>query len=285
VHESNTQQHFLSRLTLSDKEFNLIRKLIYDNFGINLTEHKRTLIIGRLQKKLRQLGISSFLDYYNYLIADKTGQALNDLVNRISTNHTYFMREKEHFDFYYQHALPETILRHKNSNDYDIRIWCAGCSTGEEAYLLDILLMKFLGSDCNKWDAGVLATDISGDALLYAQEGLYDFESISELPADIKKYFVNEGSEKCRVIERIRKELTFRRFNLMNEKFPFKKPFDVIFCRNVMIYFDNKTRERLVNRFYENLVPGGYLFIGHSESIRYEGTGFQYVCPAVYRRC
>lgn len=270
-------------MRISDTEFNLIRALVYERFGINLTEAKKSLVVSRLQKTIRLLGMNSFKQYYDYLMADRTGKALETLINRISTNHTFFYRESSHFDFFRQHVLPEITTRIRQSNARDLRIWCAGCSSGEEAYTLMIEMKEFFGSEYALWDAGLLATDISTSALQKALLGEYSQENVSHLPAYARRYFCRVGEDRYRVSDELRREITFRRFNLMTP-FPFRKKFHVIFCRNVMIYFDQKTRVELLRKFYDFLVPGGYLFIGHSESLGREQQLFQYVVPAVYRK-
>ncbi|MFH7319956.1 CheR family methyltransferase [Desulfurivibrio sp. D14AmB] len=272
-------------LTISDREFRLIRTLVYERFGINLTDQKRALVVGRLQKLLRDGGFSSFDHYHEAVTADKSGTALDQLVNRISTNYTYFNREQAHFQFFTQTVLPDLVARQRTRNHRDLRIWSAGCSSGEEPYMLTMLMMEHLGSDYDSWSAGVLATDISDQALGRARRGIYEEEQVAKVPAAIKqKYFQRLGDDRWQVMEKLRQQVTFRRFNLMNRQFPFKKPFQVIFCRNVMIYFDTPTRQALVRRYHRHLEPGGYLFIGHSESLGRQQEDFQYIMPAVYRR-
>ena len=274
-----------SMMRLTEQEFESIRKLVYDRFGINLTPAKKSLVVGRLQKILRSRGIQSFSQYYDMLQKDGSGKLLSEFVNRISTNYTYFEREKDHFEFFEKTALPEADQRHKSKNQRDLRVWCAGCSTGEEAYTLVMRMMDYFGAEYSRWNAGLLATDISADALGVAAAGLYPDERISQLPVAVRnKYFIRRPEGQWAVSDRIKKEIVFRRFNLMNSTFPFKKPFDVIFCRNVMIYFDSPTRKALVGRFCDCLVPGGYLFIGHSESLGRDLRRLEYVMPAVYRR-
>ena len=270
---------------ISDREFRLIRDLVYERFGINLTREKRALLVGRLGKLLRKQGFGSFQDYYKYLLADRSGRALDSLVNRISTNFTFFYRESEHFAFFLSPVLPEMARRIKGENHRDLRVWCAGCSTGQEPYTLQMLIREYFGKNYAMWEAGLLATDISAKALQTATRGLYPEEALDKLPRPLKRrYFRKAGDGEYEVADALKREVTFRRFNLMNERFPFRKPFDVIFCRNVMIYFDQPTRDALVRRFYENMVPGGYLFIGHSETLGREQSLYEYVKPAVYRR-
>ncbi len=270
---------------IQPKEFALLRDLVYDNIGINLTEEKRNLVMGRLQKILRREGFTSFHEYYQYVSKDKTGQALSELANSISTNHTFFYRENDHFNFFLEKALPEIVERQKAAKEYDIRVWSAGCSSGEEPYTLVMLLMEFLGSDYSRWNAGVLATDISEKALNTARAGIYEKEGVKNLPEKlVKKYFKKRPEGNYEVIEAVKKEVTYRRFNLMNTYFPFKKQFHAIFCRNVMIYFDNPTRKTLVEKFYNLTTPKGFFFIGHSESLKREECKYRYVMPALYKK-
>jgi chemotaxis protein methyltransferase CheR len=272
-------------MSISNNEFRLISTFVYENIGINLTEEKRNLVIGRLQKLVRSLGFGSFKHYYDYLSADRTGQALDRLVNRISTNYTYFHRESDHFDFFRSRALPDVVDGMNGQNCKDLRIWCAGCSSGEEPYMLVMQMFEYFGREYGMWDAGVLATDISGKALDTAKSGVYTEKAVGRVPSDIKqRYFIKNGPGELKISEKVKREVTFRRFNLMNRQFPFKKPFQMIFCRNVMIYFDQPTRVALIRKFYDNMVPGGYLFIGHSETLGRKQPLFDYVMPAVYRK-
>ncbi|OHB25681.1 MAG: chemotaxis protein CheR [Desulfuromonadaceae bacterium GWC2_58_13] len=272
-------------MDISDQEFKLMRNLIYQRFGINLTDQKKSLMVGRLQKIIRATGYNSFQEYYEHLIADSSEKALGELIDRISTNHTFFNREKEHFRFFVETALPAIVSRLERDNRRDLRIWCAGCSSGEEPYMLLMLLHEFFGQNYGKWDSGILATDISQRALSIARAASYPQERIADVPEALrKKYFRRQPDGSFAVIDQIKNEATFRRFNLMNERFPFKKPFHIIFCRNVMIYFDQTTRETLVGKFHQFTEPGGYLCIGHSETIGRSQSLYKYLMPATYQR-
>ncbi len=274
-----------SMLSISDQEFRQLRDLIQCRFGINLTEQKRSLLVGRLQKLMRQLGLVTFQQYYEYLTKDKSECALGELVDLISTNHTYFNREKEHFDFFFETALPAVVDKLRKAGKKDLRIWCAGCSTGEEPYTLLMLMMEYLGSEYGSWSAGILATDISDRALSVARRGVYSRDRVDQLPESLRrKYFTPAGMNEMAVTERVKKEATFRRFNLMNDRFPFKQPFQMIFCRNVMIYFDQPTRDALIKRYHQHTEPGGYLFIGHSETLGRSQDLYRYLIPALYQK-
>ena len=274
-----------SMLAISDTEFVQLRDLIQRRFGINLTDQKRSLLVGRLQKLMRLMNLTSFSQYYNYLTEDSSEKGLSELVDLISTNHTYFNREKEHFEYFSQTALPTVLENLKRQNRKELRIWCAGCSTGEEPYTLLMLMLEHLGSEYSSWDAGILATDISDRALSVAKRGVYGADRVQQLPENLqRKYFTAAGAGEMAVCDKLKQEATFRRFNLMNTSFPFKKPFQMIFCRNVMIYFEQPTREALINRYHRHTEPGGYLFIGHSESLGRSQSLYNYVKPALYQK-
>ena len=268
---------------ISERDFQLIRQLVYDRFGINLTDQKKTLVVGRLQKVLRQREFTNFSDYYNWLINDRSGEGLDELANRISTNHTFFYREKAHFEYFAAKALPAALARHEASGDHTMRIWCAGCSSGEEPYTLMMLMMEFFGARFNQWKPHLLATDISATALRTAMAGDYEQDRVSQLPPTLRnKYFRKTPDGRLRVTDDVRQHIIYRRHNLMDAKFPFKNQFDAIFCRNVMIYFDRETRNNLVSKYYQHTAPGGNLFIGHSETLGRGETPWDYVMPAVY---
>lgn len=271
-------------LTITDREFSRLTEYIKANYGINLGKKKKALVVGRLQNILIEKNFQNFSEYIDYVMQEKTGEAVRNLVSKITTNHTYFMREPEHFHFFKNTVLPYWYKQLKTS--MDLRVWSAGCSSGEEPYTLAMIIADFFSGVNNElWDTKVLATDISTRVLSEAQEGIYPNESLEALPKMWRAtYFNRLDNDNSMVTDAIKKEVIFRIFNLMNTSFPFKKKFHVIFCRNVMIYFDSETKRELVNRFYDHMEHGGYLFIGHSESLNREETKFKYVLPAVYRK-
>ena len=269
--------------SISDEDFHAIRQLVYDRFGINLTDKKKTLLVGRLQKVLRDRGFSSFRAYYDWLLSDRSGEGLDELANRISTNHTFFYREQSHFEYFFRTALPMAVARREAAGDIGLRVWCAGCSSGEEPYTLMMLMMEFFGDRLGSWQPTLLATDISAPALRTAMTGAYDQERVTQLPSRLRqRYFQAAGDGQLVVTNAVRRSIVFRRHNLMDATFPFKKQFDMIFCRNVMIYFDRETRNNLVAKYYLHTVSGGHLFIGHSETLGRGETPWNYVMPAVY---
>lgn len=269
-------------LTITDAEFRRLADYIKKNYGIYLKDSKKALVAGRLNNLLVNKNFDNFTDYIDYLLADKTGTAITELINKITTNHTFFMREADHFYYFRDQVLPYWV---RNIPDKDLRTWCAACSTGEEAYTLAMIIDQFFGPSMKEWDTKILATDISRQALETTQRGIYSGERIAPLPAAWKaNYFRRIDADNYIISDKIRNNVIFRRLNLVAPVFPFKRKLHVIFCRNVMIYFDNKTKEELVSKFYEHLEYGGYLFIGHSETIDRETTKFQYIKPAVYRK-
>jgi chemotaxis protein methyltransferase CheR len=269
-------------IEITDKEFNQLASFIKDNYGIRLKQEKKTLVTGRLNNVLIENNFSNFSEYIGHITADKTGDSAITLLNKITTNHTFFMREADHFNYFKSTVLP---FWSEASSNKDLRIWSAGCSTGEEPFTLAMLIDEFFGNKKALWDAKILATDISTKVLNLAIGGKFNTEELQTIPASWRiNYFDKIDSEKSVISDRIKKEVIFRRFNLMEEVFPFKKKFHVIFCRNVMIYFDNETKNDLVNKFYNSLEYGGYLFIGHSESLNRDKTKFKYIKPAVYRK-
>lgn len=269
-------------IQITEKEFKLLSEFIQTNYGIHLKKEKQALLTGRLHKLLLELGFDSFTDYYQYLMTDKTGSGVADLIDKISTNHTFFMREPDHFFYFKDQVLP--YLK-QTVKERDLRIWCAASATGEEPYTLAMILSDYFVNETFSWNTKLLATDISQGALDTAKKAVYSNERIEPLPASWKgKYFKRFDQTNSVVVDGIRNEVIYRRFNLMDDLFPFKRKFHVIFCRNVMIYFDFKTKETLVNKLYDALEDGGYLFIGHSESLNRETTRFKYIKPAVYRK-
>lgn len=267
-------------IKLSDSEFATLVDFVYKGYGINL-EKKRVLIEGRMASTLRDRQLSSYSEYLDILFSDKTGQEIIHFLNKITTNHTFFMREMEHFRFMKETALP---LFEKNKRRKDLRIWSAGCSSGQEPYTIAMTLEDYFSGKSGMWNISILGTDISMDALEKAKRAEYSEDMLKDVPQAWKdKYFQDLGNGSYRVSDRIRRNVTFRPLNL-NEDFFFPRPFDIIFCRNVMIYFDNVTRERLINRFYNVTADGGYLFVGHSEVVNRRATDFKYVIPSIYRK-
>ncbi|MBW7573385.1 CheR family methyltransferase [Caproiciproducens faecalis] len=266
-------------IRLTDKEFMDIVTYIKSNYGINLT-NKRQLIESRMQTVLVEKGFKSFTDYFELVKQNKSDE-ITAMLNKLTTNHTYFYREPAHFEFLKNTILPR---QEKINSRRDIRIWSAGCSSGEEAYTAIMTMMDYFGLKRTSWDFRILATDISLKAMEAATHGLYGAESLKDIPKVWEqRYFINRGENLFELKEEVRNQVFFKRLNLM-EPFSFRQQFDLIFCRNVMIYFDQPTKNALINKFYEVLKPGGYLFIGHSETVQRDTSKFLYVEPSVYQK-
>ena len=273
---------------LSNEEFELFRRLIHDSSGINLTLTKKELVKARLAKRLTKMGIDSFKDYYKYVTkTDKTGKELIHLIDSISTNKTDFFREKKHFDLLNTSLLPSLISSKTKAGIKKLRIWCAASSSGEEPYTLAMTVFNHLKPN-NGWDVKILATDISTKILKKAIIGIYRKELLKDIPTGtISAHFSSvlyENTNCYKAKDHLKDIIPFRRFNLMTPAFPFRNPFDFIFCRNVMIYFDPETQSKLASKFYDCLPKDGHLFIGHSETLSRSNTSFKYVQPAVYRK-
>lgn len=264
---------------LHPSDFKQISQIVYRHSGIRLTSGKEELVRSRLIKRLRVLGLNSFGSYLRFIKEDRTAQELHTMIDALTTNKTSFFRENQHFEYMRARILPE--IKRRGSK---LRLWSAGCSSGEEPYSIAMLLLQEW-PQFNQVDAPILATDISERILAKARAGEYEKESLKDVPpACLLKHFNLVRSHSGRIYsvhENIKRMVRFAPLNLM-DAWPMKGPFDVIFCRNVMIYFDCPTQGRLVQRFYDLLVPGGYLLVGHSESLVANSCGFKYVQPATY---
>lgn len=266
-------------LELTDKEFITLRDYVLNNFGIDLSK-KRVLIQGRLTSTLQQKGFNNYTDYIKFVMDDKTGTEVNLLLNKLTTNLTYFMREKEHFEFLQKVVLPEF----DRTKRHEIRVWSAGCSSGEEPYTLAMTLTDYYAGKPGAPKISILASDISQKVLGSAQQAVYTTEGLKDLPAGWdNKYFDKLGGDQVKVKDKVKNLVTFRTVNLM-DPFRFKAPFDIIFCRNVMIYFEKERKIDLVNRFYQWVAPGFYFFISHSENVDRDRSKFRMIKPSIFRR-
>lgn len=267
---------------ITDEEFLRISTHMKQRYGIDLSQ-KKVIINGRLENYIKKNGWQSFTEFMDVVEKDKTGNQEKMLVNYLTTNHTYFMREFEHFDFFKEKVLP--WLKVKESRNKDLRIWCGAASSGEEPYMIAMVLADFFGLERDQWDTKVLATDISTKVLQQAMTGIYSAEQIKQLPEQWRRHFfksINNGAQ-YQVKDELKKEVIFRQFNLM-DPFPFKKRMHTIFLRNVMIYFDEKTKQELVQKVYDALEPGGYLFVGTTETIDRGNTPFRIIQPSIFRK-
>ncbi|MEG0615260.1 MAG: protein-glutamate O-methyltransferase CheR [Oscillospiraceae bacterium] len=266
-------------LKLTDDDFMRLVAFVKTNYGINL-EKKRILIEGRLTNRVVEQGYTEFKPYLDKVFKEPTGEEMIALVNKLTTNHTYFLREPEHFEYLKNVVLPYI---EENVTDHDVRIWCAAASTGQEPYTLAMIVDEYFGSKKSMWDCKILATDISTDVLTKAKAGIYTADMVKDVPATwLTKYFNKIDANTYQVTEKIRKEVIYRQFNLM-DKIVYKKPFDLVSCRNVMIYFDQDTKSDLIERIYDTIKPGGYFFIGHAENVQ-KSTRFTFIKPAIYRK-
>jgi chemotaxis protein methyltransferase CheR len=268
----------------SDADFHDLAGLAYDYAGIALADNKRNLVYSRLSRRLRALGLSSFREYREYL--GDVDSELEHFINAISTNLTKFFREAHHFDHFRTHVAVPFANVASRAAERRLRVWSAGCSTGEEPYTIAVVLAREI-RDCAHQDVRILATDIDTAVLAKGVAGEYAASSIDEVPRTYRDYFrpaAGDGdSEDIVMGDEVRQLIKFGRLNLM-EPWPFRGKFDAIFCRNVMIYFDNPTKSQIVDRFTQQLRPGGFLYIGHSESLVGSHHRLQLVGRTVYRR-
>jgi chemotaxis protein methyltransferase CheR len=274
------------QLELSEKDYTDLSNLIYEKCGIYLHKGKRELLRARLAKVLRKHDFASVREYYAHLVGDHTGKELIHLLDSISTNLTFFFREPKHFDFLTNTAIPKLTRSHRNGAAKKLNLWCAGCSSGEEAYSIRITLLESLPNP-KPGEVRILATDISTRMLNVAIRGVYGEEKVEKISYEWKRRYFQRGVKNWegfyRVKPVLREAIEFKRLNLV-EPFPLNTTFDIIFCRNVMIYFDKPTQEKLVNRFYDVLSKDGYFLIGHSESLTGIGHSFHYVQPSIYTK-
>ncbi|HPW69950.1 MAG TPA: protein-glutamate O-methyltransferase [Deltaproteobacteria bacterium] len=275
---------FNQSLDLSDKEFQLFQEIIYRETGIHMSDKKRKLIVARLSKRLRALNLSTFTEYYNYLNeSPQADDEIVNLVNRVTTNKTDFFRERHHFDFLSRELYPRIIAESRATGVRRLRIWSAGCSSGEEPYTLAMVTLDAFKGE-RGWDIKILATDLDTEVLQKAVTGVYPTQATSPVPKEfLHKYFIRKG-EYYEVGNALRSMVVFRKLNLMNEAFPMKNPFDIIFCRNVIIYFDTKTKEELLKKFHRHLKAKGHIFIGHSESLMHMKDRFRYLKHTIYQK-
>jgi chemotaxis protein methyltransferase CheR len=271
-----------------DRDYEFIRGMVYTHSRINLGADKKELVSARLGKRLRATNIATVADYCRYLQGPKAGEELPHLIDVISTNHTYFYRENAHFDFLDQTILPELMAMCTTARWPRLNVWSAACSSGEEPYTLALVLEHFFGRQAAKWPWRIDATDISHPVLSKAREGVYKADAVDKIPPALLRMFFQEGTGPLagtyRTKPTLQQNIRFQQLNLLGPSLPFTEPFQVIFCRNVMIYFDRATQEELVNRLTRHLAPGGYLLVGHSESLTGIKHSLEAVRPAVYRR-
>ena len=266
---------------ITDEEFLRIATYMKQRYGIDLHQ-KKVIINGRLENRIRKDGFPTFTAFMDAVERDKSGRLEKTLVNLLTTNHTYFMREFEHFEYFKSVVLP--WAKTKAAAQKDLRVWCGAASSGEEPYMIAMVMADFFGLEKNQWDKKLLATDLSTKVLQEALAGVYEEEQLKNLPDTWKRHFFKSvGGGRYRVTEELKREVIFRQFNLM-DPFPFKKKMHTVFLRNVMIYFDEKTKRELVQKVYDILEPGGYFFIGTTETLDRSSTAFQIIQPSIFRK-
>ncbi len=269
---------------MRDSEYDFIRGLVYEHSRISLGPDKRELVSARLGKRLRATNLPNLSEYCRLLQSPGADEEVGHLIDAISTNHTFFFREHTHFDFLRDTIVPELVTRARSERWPELRIWSAACSSGEEPYSIAMTLAR-----CGlTWPWRIEATDISRRVLARAEAAIYPRESVERLPPDQIRAFFQRGYGPqegfYRVKPVLRERLSFHRLNLLEGEPPFAEPFQTIFCRNVMIYFDRPTQEQLVARLTRRLVPGGYLLVGHSESLSHIRHSLRMLHPATYQK-
>lgn len=271
----------VNEFDFSDKDFKRVKSLVYDFAGIDLNESKKNLVYNRLAKRIRFLQMNRFSEYLDY-VEEVGEEEFVNLINAITTNLTFFFRENHHFEYLANQVIPHLLAKNKASKK--IRIWSAGCSTGEEPYSLAIILKEAVPAG---WDARVLATDLDTTVVETAQRGVYNIERLKGVSeARKKRWFLKGSGERSgfvKVKPELQKIIDFGQINLMNE-WPIRDKIDVIFCRNVVIYFDKPTQSKLFNRYADLLQEQGHLFIGHSESLYKVCDRFELLGQTVYRK-
>lgn len=272
---------------LSEKAFRRLGRFIQSEAGIKMPPAKKTMLQSRLQKRLRHLEMTSFDDYCDFAFGPEGSEELIRMVDIVTTNKTDFFRESAHFDFLTQTVLPELI----HTREADIRkrlfVWSAGCASGEEPYTLAMVLAEFAES-VPEFRFGVLATDISTNVLDRAKLAIYPELKVDPVPMPLKKKYLLKSKDRSnklvRIIPQLRAYVQFSRLNLMDDDFGIREPIDIIFCRNVIIYFNKEIQQAVLSKFWKHLIPGGYLFLGHSETLNGLDVSFSSVAPTVYRK-
>lgn len=271
-------------ITLTRDDMKFIAALVYEQAGIVIREHKEAMTRGRLARRVKALGMGSVAEYCAFLKTPQASGELPELINAVTTNHTAFFRERHHFDHLRKEVMPR-LVQERGGRRGRIRIWSSACSSGEEAYSIAASCREVTGPRSDL-DFKILATDIDTDILTRAEAGLYPVELFERLPADVKPLMRLEGAPgrgEARVAEELRRMIAFKQLNLI-QSWPMKGPFDVIFCRNVFIYFDTQTKASILDRFVTLLAPGGFLYLGHSESLPQPHANLRLIGRTIYER-
>ena len=274
-----------SMVSMSSREFASLSRFIYEQCGIKMPEGKKTMLEGRLQKRLRVLGMKSFAQYVDYLFQpDGNNDELVQMIDHVTTNKTDFFREPDHFDYLQNKVLPEWWTKYGTRR---LMMWSAGCSTGQEPYTLAMVLQEFAAGRPG-FDFQILATDISTRVLEQAKGAVYSEELLAPLPSVLKTKYVLRSKDRqsglVRIVPELRARVKFRRLNFLDGDFGLREPLDIIFCRNVIIYFDRQTQARLLQRFFTHMRAGAHIFMGHSETLSGLDVPLVSVAPTVYRK-
>lgn len=273
---------------MNDAEFGRFSKFFHEQCGINLPTAKKAMLTSRLQKRLRALNIASFRQYYDYVFEPPGNEDERiKMIDAVTTNRTEFFREAHHFDFLRAEGLPALLQSRAGGIRQHLNLWSAGCSSGQEAYSLAMLMAEFV-SERPGVDFTVVATDLSSAMIAIGKRAIYAEQKVRAVPIQIRKKYVMQGKGAqagyCRIVPELRSRVRFRLLNLMNSDFGFGVAMDIVFCRNVIIYFDRKIQENLFKKIFAQLVPGGFLFIGHAETLDGINSQFVRVAPTIYRK-
>ena len=269
----------------TENDFKYLTQLIHETTGISLKSDKQELVYGRLSRRLRELGLTSFNQYCDLLKNDDKDEAVH-FINAITTNVTHFFRENHHFEFLKDTLIPELIREKSSAYQPKLRIWSAGCSSGNEPYSIAMVLKECI-SNASRWDVKILATDLDSNILNVAKQGIYPYSSMKTVTEDRRKRWFKSGSGindgTVKVSRDLKDLISYKKLNLM-DTWPMEGKFDFIFCRNVAIYFDTQTREKIIDRFADQLTDNGYLFVGHSETLFSVTSRFESVGKTIYRK-
>lgn len=275
----NTQDR---EFEFNQSDFDFLADLVFEKTGIHLAPHKKNMVYSRIARRIRKLELNNFAEYCNFITSEKGGTEIMDFINAVTTNLTHFFRENHHFEHLTKTAIPEIL--EKNSKNKRLRIWSAGCSSGMEPYSIAMTLRSAF-RDVDSWDAKILATDIDTNMLERGASGIYPSEEYDNIPERFKNEFVKLNQQKDEMVmsDKLKKLIHFKRLNFI-EPWPVRGPFDIIFCRNVVIYFKKETQKIIFNQFANVLKTGQYLYIGHSENLHGVSDRFQLIGKTIYKK-
>ena len=272
---------------MTDNDFHRLGKFIEQRYGIKMPSSKKFMVQARLQKRLHELEYEDFNDYINYIFSPQGRDEILRMIDEVTTNKTEFFREADQFEALYELVLPE-IIKGKQEGAKNVNIWSAGCSTGEEPYSIAMICSEFFSATDGGFDYQILATDLSQKVLDHARQAIYYKKDIAAIPLSLRKKYLlkskKQPQEVFRIIPEIRSKVEFKQHNLIKKRDFMDRTFDIIFCRNVIIYFDKSRQTELFKKFHQYLNPGGFLFIGHSETLMNSDVPFELVKPKIYRK-